>query len=493
MPNSPGWSTPRSRSSMQRDVAIVALTLALASPLATAELPRPVRRAFLDAGVPLDHVAVVVQRVDASRPTVTHQSDVPMNPASVMKLVTTFAALELLGPSYRWRTEAYLRGPLVDGTLKGDLVLKGRGDPKITIEQWKAFMRELRTRGLERIEGDLVLDRSAFRLPTHDAASFDSEPLRPYNVGPDALLVNFKSVRFGFAPNVANDAVEMVVEPMLPQLAVGDVPFLADGPCDDWRKHTAAAFINQARAAAATFPGVYPRACGQRDWHVALLDHTNYVHGMFTAYFAAAGGDFGGIVREGRAPGGQPFAVLESPPLYDVVRDVNKLSNNVMARQLFLTLAAHESKQPATPERAAEVVNRWLTKRKIAIPGFVIENGSGLSRIERLTAGGLVSILVAAHASPVRDEYVTSLAVAATDGTLERRMTHARAAGRALLKTGSLEGVRALAGYVIDANGTRWILVAFVNHPNAARATPALDYLAEWVYRQAAIASKGPR
>jgi D-alanyl-D-alanine carboxypeptidase/D-alanyl-D-alanine-endopeptidase (penicillin-binding protein 4) len=214
---------------------------------------------------------------------------------------------------------------------------------------------------------------------------------------------------------------------------------------------------------------------------------------MFRTYFAEVGGDFGGAVRDGRAPAREPFAVLESPPLYDVVRDVNKLSNNVMARQVFLTLATVSAPLPATPDKAAEAVERWLAQRKVSIPGFAIENGSGLSRGERLTAAGLARLLAVANASAVRDEFATSLAVAATDGTLERRMTQAHAAGRALLKTGSLEGVRALAGYVIDPGGARWILVAFVNHPNAARATPALDHLAEWVFRQAGGYSRGLR
>jgi D-alanyl-D-alanine carboxypeptidase/D-alanyl-D-alanine-endopeptidase (penicillin-binding protein 4) len=437
----------------------------------------------------MDDVAVVVQRAGAARPLVSHQPDVPMNPASVMKLVTTFAALEILGRDYRWRTEVFLGGPLVEGTLAGDLIVKGRGDPKITIEQWQALMRELRARGLTRIDGDLVLDRSHFRLPPHDPAAFDNEPLRPYNVGPDALLVNFKSVRFVFAANPTDDGVDVAMEPPLPQVALGATPSLVDGYCNDWRRQAGGAFINQPRAAAAAFAGRFARGCGSRDWHVALLDHPAYVHGMFMRYFADAGGYFGGAVREGRAPQGEPFAVLESPPLYDVVRDVNKLSNNVMARQLFLTLGANAS-GAATPERAAEAVERWLARRRIAMPGLVIENGSGLSRVERLTAGGLARLLAAADASQVRDEYATSLAVAATDGTLERRMLEANAAGRALLKTGSLEGVRALAGYVIDANGVRWILVALVNHANAARSVGALDFLAEWVYRHAGKASR---
>jgi D-alanyl-D-alanine carboxypeptidase/D-alanyl-D-alanine-endopeptidase (penicillin-binding protein 4) len=182
----------------------------------------------------------------------------------------------------------------------------------------------------------------------------------------------------------------------------------------------------------------------------------------------------------------KPFATLQSAPLHDVIRDVNKLSNNVMARQLFLTLSTTSGPPPATIEGAREAVHRWLAERKLAIPGFQVDNGSGLSRTERVTARGLAQLLAAAHASPVREELAGSLAIAAIDGTLERRMRNGSVAGRALFKTGSLEGVRALAGYLQGADETRWILVAMVNHPNAARAQGALDFLAHWSLRNAA-------
>ena len=189
-------------------------------------------------------------------------------------------------------------------------------------------------------------------------------------------------------------------------------------------------------------------------------------------------------MKEGRAPpGALPFATLASPPLYDIVRDVNKLSNNVMARQLFLTLAITAQPPPATAAGAAEAVRQWLARRKLPMRGLVLENGSGLSRQERVSASGLAHLLVAANASKVREEFASSLAVAATDGTVERRFQNGTVAGQALLKTGTLEGVRALAGYVIDAEGRRYIVVALINHPDAARGQPALDYLVQWVYR----------
>ena len=207
------WIAPRLRL-----LALVAAAVALP---VQATLPGGVARAFHAAGIPLSSVAVVVREAGAPRPLFAHDANRPMNPASVMKLVTSYAALNLLGREYRWKTEAYLRGRLDgSGVLDGDLVLKGYGDPKITVEQWRAFMADLRARGLQRITGDLVLDRSYFRLPAHDPALFDQEPLKPYNVGPDALLVNFKAVRFVFAPEAARNGVAVRVEPPLPDISV---------------------------------------------------------------------------------------------------------------------------------------------------------------------------------------------------------------------------------------------------------------------------------
>jgi D-alanyl-D-alanine carboxypeptidase/D-alanyl-D-alanine-endopeptidase (penicillin-binding protein 4) len=211
---------------------------------------------------------------------------------------------------------------------------------------------------------------------------------------------------------------------------------------------------------------------------------------MFTRYWLEAGGAFAGGVREGRAPpGAKPVATLQSAPLYDVVRDINKLSNNVMARQLFLTLAAEAYPPPATTARAAAAVRRWLAGRKLAFPELVLDNGSGLSRRERISARSMARLLVAADASKVRSDYVSSLAVSATDGTVRKRFVDEEIADRAFLKTGTLEGVRAIAGYVLGPDGRRFVVVCFVNHPNAARAQPALDLLVESVY---ALAAGGP-
>ncbi|HEY1327841.1 MAG TPA: D-alanyl-D-alanine carboxypeptidase/D-alanyl-D-alanine-endopeptidase [Casimicrobiaceae bacterium] len=464
-----------------------ALLLLLVAGSAHAALPREVRRAFLDAGIPLDHVAVVVQDVRGRRPLLAWDAERAMSPASVMKLVTTFVALELLGPDYTWRTEAFADGPIVDGVLHGDLVLRGRGDPKITVEQWQAFIARLRASGLAAIDGNLALDRTAFDVARHDPGAFDGEPQKPYNVGPDALLVNFKAAQLVFAPDASTGHALARIEPPLPSVSVA-VPPLDASACGDWHGALRARFDDDGRSARVAFDGSYPAACGERDWWVALLDPPHYAYDMFRLFFGAAGGRFGGGLVEKRAPpGARPIAVLESPPLYDIVRDVNKLSNNVMAQQLFLTLALEAAPPPATPRKAADVVRRFLDLRRIRMPKLVLENGSGLSRRERVSAGGLVRLLVAADRSAVREDFASSLAVAAMDGTVGQRFLSDRVGGQALLKTGTLEGVRALAGYVLGPDGHRYAMAAIVNDRNAARGGPALDFLVQWVYRYGSV------
>jgi D-alanyl-D-alanine carboxypeptidase/D-alanyl-D-alanine-endopeptidase (penicillin-binding protein 4) len=466
-----------------RTCGFLALFWSLAATGAGAALPREVAQAFREAQIPLTAVGAYVQEIGDAQALVSHQPAKPMNPASTMKLVTTFAGLELLGPDYRWKTEAYVNGSIVDGVLEGDLVLKGYGDPKITIEQFQALVAALRATGLTAIHGDLVLDRSYFAPSAHDPAAFDAEPLKPYNVGPDALLVNFKSVRFVFALNAAGDAAEIRMEPPLAAVALHGAPRLVAGECNDWRGALVASFANRADHADATFGGRYASGCGERDWYVALLDHAHYVHAMFARYWSDAGGTFAGGVHDGKArPGATPIATLQSPPLYDAVRDINKLSNNVMARQLFLTLATSAHVPPATTTRAADAVRRWLAKRKLGFPELVMENGSGLSRRERIAAKSMARLRLAADASRVRGDYVSSLAVAATDGTVRKRFADESVADQALLKTGTLEGVRAIAGYVLGHGGRRYVVACFVNHPNAAHAQRALDLLVERVY-----------
>jgi len=462
-------------------LALCAAILAAASP-ALANLPWPMLRELQKAGVPASAVSVEVREIGAARPLVQHQARKPMNPASTMKLLTTFAALDQLGPAYTWKTPVFHTGELRSGVLQGDLYVQGSGDPKVTYEALTAFLQQLRAKGLQHIAGDLVLDRSHFILPPHDPAAFDDEPMKAYNVGPDALLFNFKTVRFTFAPDESGQGVSVRAEPQPPALTIDNRLSLGGGPCDDWRDGLAARFESQAASASAGFLGRYAKACGEKSWWVSLFDHGPFFEASFREIWARQGGSLGGAGREGPVPrDARLLAALESPPLAEVIRDINKRSNNVMARQLFLTLAAPDLQDVASLPLARLRMEDWLRQKRLRFPEFKIENGSGLSRTDRISAAHLAEILQLAYASPVMPEFMASLPLAAIDGTLEHRMLGRVSAGMAHLKTGSLDDVRALAGYVLDRRGRRHVLVAIVNHPLAGGTQAALDVLVDWV------------
>ena len=450
-------------------------------------LPAAVASALKSAGIPLSQVGVLVQEVAADKPLVAHNAAMPMNPASTIKLLTTYAALELLGPTYLWKTTAWTAATLANEVLEGDLILRGGGDPKLTFEHFWLLLRGLRARGIREIRGDLVLDRSWMDGSDHEPSKFDSEPTRAYNVGPDALLLNFKAFRFFFLPDTTRRGVNLLTEPPSVSLEVSNSLKLTDGPCGDWLARIKLDVKTGNGSARAGFAGNYPASCGEREWNVALLSHPDYVAGVFKKLWEDMGGTLRGRHRDGPIPSGaRLLATQESHALSEIVRDINKYSNNVMARQLYLTLSAELLGTPGRTDRSTTVIKGWLDQKALSMPELVLENGSGLSREERISAANLGRLLIAAFRSPVMPELLASLPLVAYDGTMRRRMKFESIAGQAHIKTGSLTGVRSVAGYVLDRSGRRKVVVFTVNHANAGAGQAAQDALLRWVYEAAA-------
>ncbi len=446
------------------------------------QLPPTVAFALQQAGIPRDASAIYVREVNNGPVLLAMNETAPFNPASTMKLVTSDAALELLGPTFTWKTQAYVDGRQIGDVLDGDLIIKGSGDPKLVLESLWMFLRRIRERGIREIRGDLILDRSAFAAAEYDPAQFDGDPMQPYNVGPDALLFNFKALGFRFAPEPATASVKVTIDPPLAAYPVYP-PALSNGSCDEWHDKLAPA-IN---ADAAKFGGSYPASCGERIWyiHPYLMTHTQYFHLAFRRLWADLGGTLKGQMRTGQVPSTAiQVAEWESPPLAEVIRDINKYSNNVMARQLLLTLVNGVMNLPATADRGAAIVRKWLNDKGIDALELSIENGSGLSRTERISALTMGRILGAAFQSPTMPEFIASLPLVGLDGTMRKRLTNNTVAGRAHIKTGSLDEVRAIAGYVLAASGKRYVVVSMINHVNAAQGREALDALLQWVYER---------
>jgi D-alanyl-D-alanine carboxypeptidase/D-alanyl-D-alanine-endopeptidase (penicillin-binding protein 4) len=445
-----------------------------AATVAAQGLPAEVEAALAAAQLPADAVVMLVAPAAGGAPRVAHRIDAAVNPASVAKLATTYAGLELLGPAYTWRTPVYLQGPVRHGVLEGNLYLQGQGDPKLVIERLWLLLRRVQALGVHRIAGDIVLDRTAFALPPHDPGAFDEQPLRPYNAAPDALLVNYKTVVLSFTPQGAQARVH--ADPALAGVRWPATVPLARGDCGNWRAGLRADFTDPLRV---RFAGSYPAACGPQNWPLAWPDPDSYAPRAIAALWKQMGGDLGGTVHDGSVPAGlQPAFEWASPPLAEVIRDINKYSNNVMAQQLFLTLSLRQHGS-GTWEGSRTVLAGWWRER-FGGAGPVTENGAGLARGDSITARQLGQLLQAAWASPLMPEFIASLPVLGLDGTLRRARENV---GLAHLKTGTLDEVSAYAGYVHGSQGQRYVLVAIANHPNAAALRPAVQALVDWTAR----------
>ncbi len=462
-------------------------TLALLHTLARADaLPPAVEAALRRAQVPIESMAVVVQEAGGGgRALLTHQAQALMNPASLTKLWTTAAALDTLGPAWTWATPVWIQGNLRDGVLEGTLTIKGTGDPKLVVERMWLMLRRVQQWGVREIRGDIVLDRSAFSAAEAGPADFDGEALRPYNVRADALMLNYKAVVYTFTPDAERGVAWVQVDPPMAGQRVDSQVSLSKGPCEDWRGALKANFSDRTRV---RFAGTYPAACGEQAWPLADADGATYNARMVEGLWREMGGRLTGTVREGFAPtDAKPSFELKSPPLLEAVREINKFSNNVMAQQLFLTLAlVRNPGQPATPELARDTLRKWWADRIGELPnGVALDNGSGLSRATRMQAQGLARVLQVGYASPWMSELMSSLPVSGVDGTLGRSKS---AVGRAHLKTGSLRDVAGVAGYVLSESGRHLVVVAIINHANANAARPALDAVVQWAARDGAAA-----
>lgn len=449
---------------------------------AARRLPAPVVEALNQSAIPQHAVGIYVQPVTGPVPLLKLNEDAGFNPASTMKLVTSTAALDLLGPAFTWKTTVYATGTLDGDVLQGDLIIKGSGDPKLVTEKFWQLLRQIRAAGIREIRGNLILDRSVFADQPYDAARFDDAPLKPYNAGADALLLNYKVLALHFLPDPMHLVANVQTDPPLAGFPVS-APVLSNGACGDWQGRLNA----QIDAGGLRFEGAYSSSCGEKIWylHPYTLAGTDYFGRVFRQLWTESGGVFNGTVMDGILP---PEARLvtewQSPSLPEVIRDINKYSNNVMARQLFLTIAAETGNLPATPAAATTVVKGWLDHKGLDTSKLVIENGSGLSRIGQVSPEMMGRMLVAAFQSPIMPELMASLPVVGLDGTMRKRLTEDAIAGHAHIKTGSLDNVRAVAGYVLAASGKRYAVVCIINDPRAAGGQAVQDALLQWVYEK---------
>ncbi|MEN9726565.1 MAG: hypothetical protein RL434_931, partial [Pseudomonadota bacterium] len=456
-------------------------TAPAAVPGTSAAIANPLAALAQRYKVPENALSVIVQEVGTTTPLFSLNPLTPRNPASTIKLLTTFVALDALGPSHVWRTEFYALGPIREGVLEGDLLLKGHGDPWLTEENFWKLLGQLRSTGLREIRGDLLIDDTHFAPPARQAGDFDGQPWRLYNVLPNAAQVNFKAVTLVFTPG--KHALEVSTLPALPTFRLQNRVTLTQGACRGVNG-IRVTVPDPVTAETVILEGEYARACGVQSLPRSFMTPEAYAHALFTRLWPQWGGVFsGGVRRAANPPGARRLTVGFSPPLAEVIRPLNKWSNNAMADSLLLSLGAQAGPPPHTLAQGAQAARNYLDIHGISTQGLVLENGSGLSRETRITAHTLSQVLIHAWHSRYMPEFVASLSIAGIDGTLRKRLREAPEKGWMHLKSGHLNSVSAVAGYVRAASGRRFVVVFFLNGPTQAGHALG-DALLRWTYRQ---------
>jgi D-alanyl-D-alanine carboxypeptidase/D-alanyl-D-alanine-endopeptidase (penicillin-binding protein 4) len=466
---------------------IILLSVGLFHPALTQEsIPPRIQRIIDGHNLPSESFSFAVQEIGAGDMLFSHNPTVLMNPASVVKTITTLAALESLGPAFTWQTELYPLGPINGGVLSGDLLMKGSGDPFLVEDQLRSMLKSLQRAGVERIEGNLVLDGSYFDPTVEEDERIDNQAGRSYNTNPNAIIANFQAITFYFYPHPNGSDVIIHSDPRLPNVKITNRLSLVNRACGGFQRGISFN-LNEDDPSEVIFEGRFPSRCDRYQMVREVLNAPDYTHGLFTSLWSELGGEFDGEVRIGAVPAELESVVLwNSVPLADIITSINKFSNNVMTRHLLLTLGAETFDPPATVDKGIEAVKSYLELKNLDSTQLIMKNGAGLSRDTRVTISLLNNVLQSGWSSPYMPEYVSSLPLNGMDGTMRSRLRGSRMTGRMHVKTGSLDEVVAVAGYVYARSGKKYTVAGIVNHELADRGpgSELLDEFLLWVYQQ---------
>ncbi|MDN5565219.1 MAG: D-alanyl-D-alanine carboxypeptidase [Psychrobacter sp.] len=477
-------------------------------------------------------------------PLVSHHPDSARTPASTMKLIPSFIALDTLGADFVWFTRVYHTGLIIANRLQGDLIIQGSGDPKMTHERLEQLLYRVQQAGIHHIDGDIIVDSTIFNNVTKDPADFDRAPLRPYNASPDGFLVNFNSVSIR-SHSLANKQAQLSYEPQLANYQLPSKVNTREASCSSADYSLAPKWHTDKL----TFDNPLPESCGEHVFYVGYPDAKDFASRVITAKWQALGNTLTGKVRAQEQPYTanaansiypkdqtihkkshshllattlSPLPLISYPSLNltQQIYDINHFSNNVMTEQVALSIGSyapynaaisaattnstglnttHSKKQkraatslyqfgkPTTTNypQALQTMTQWWQTHLITPPPFMT-NGSGLCRECTVSAANLSELLGYAYTQPRFDAYVDSLGVAGVSGTISHhsaRLPESAAIGRAWIKTGTLNNVTAMAGYVKGQSGQDYTVVGIINAEqaiNADNARVVLDMMLDW-------------
>ena len=442
-------------------------------------LPAEIQQLLRSKGMSPWGMSAYVQAIGSPRPLISHNAQVARNPASVMKLLTAYVAIGVLGPNYRWPIEISTNGNLQGGVLSGNVYIKGYGAPDFDTQGLREMLSQLRRKGIHTINGRLIFDDTHFNGPKIDPGAFDGKPYSSYNAQPDALMFNER--RSTFTASRRGNKISVTTSTPAHNLRIVNRIKRAKRSC----KVRTSVKRGYGDKVTITFSGYMARRCRARGFTMAVTDPANTMYSAIQRIWKRElKGNINTQFMVGATPpNARPVHTHYSKSLAQLLPTVVKDSNNVMARQLMRSIGAKRYGAPGTPRKGAEAIDDYLRSQGLDFPELRIENGSGLSRYARISTENISHLLTKAFQGPHRAALMRSMAVAGVDGTMKSRLRSSAVRGRGFFKTGTLRDVRGIAGYVNAADGRTYVVSILHNDPKArSRARLIHDNFIEWVF-----------
>lgn len=447
---------------------LACLVLVVHAGFAVAAVPGGLQEVLDDYPVPPGQLGLYIAPIDREDGVISVNGSTPFNPASVIKLLPSLAALETLTPAHQWPTHVYAAGGIAGGVLNGHLYIQGGGDPYLTVESLWALLRNVRAQGIDRIAGDIVVDDGVFESRVFDRSAFDDKPYRVYNGPADGLMVNFWAVRFTIRAHV--DRVYIDAFPDSERLKIVNNIRHSNAPCSASQRWIRYDVSQEPGSVVVTFNGALSSRCRPVVMTRAVIPDEEYAQYVLPGLWRTVGGTLQGGVRKGAVPE-DAMRLFSHPsrPLAEAILATNKFSNNVMARHLLLSLGSLKKERGIGLDDGIKALHDWIASQGLDVPGLNIVNGSGLSRDTRISARGMANVLRFGFHSRYAPEFLASLPIAGQDRALDSRDFQGGDGGVIRFKTGLIDHVRAMAGYVTSRRGDTYVVVLLVNHEGVHR------------------------
>ncbi len=424
-------------------------------------LPSGIESAIKKSGISKKDISIYIKEAGTdSRAVASLNADKTRTPASVVKVLVTYAAVLKLGFDYRWPTQFYTTGSLKNGVLRGDLHVKGFGDPTLGAKDLKSIVATIKAKGIRKITGNIVIDRSYFNVGSKNNSGFDQHTYSPYNAMPDAMMFNERVSVICVTPN-KNDVYKKYADA---SYKVVNRLQRVNKPCKGRYSWPGVKIDNSKVIPEVVLKGKISKRCGKRDiCKVITKPYKSFYYALRDA-LKKSGIEVVGTMKLRKISSNADILFIHySKSLEKIVSKTAKKSNNLYARHLLLLLGAKVYGAPATEAKGRKAVEYILRSKGALSRGTLkIDNGSGLSRSAKMSAKILADMYDNAYGR-YGQRWMNTLSIAGVDGTIKKRFRGTAVKKRAWMKTGTLKRVKNIGGYVKSRQGKLYTVVILVN------------------------------